>query len=151
MQYVCLVYQEEQKLAALSDAELDKITGDCIAYIDELSQGGHHVMSSGLLGPRSATTIRQENTGPKITDGPFAETKEVLGGFTIIEARDLTEAIQIASKFPTGNLGSIEVRPVLDPMAEPAEPVDRRLAGSVRRAIESSMACQPGEEMGTGR
>src|SRR5579862_9358056 len=142
MQYVCLVYQEQQKLAALTDAELDQITSGCMEYIGELSQQGKHVMSSGLQGPGTATTVRRENTGVTMTDGPFAETKECLGGFTIIEARDLSGALQIASKFPTGNLGCIEVRPVMDPFQELTDPLDKKIAGSVRRGIENSAECQ---------
>jgi len=143
MQYICLVYQEEAKVAALSDAELEKIVGDCIAYTMELEKGGHHVMSSGLQSASTGTTIRRTNGRATVTDGPFAETKEILGGFTIIEARDLNEAIQLASKFPTGELGCIEVRPVMDPFQEMTGSLDQRLGKAVREAIQASGMCQP--------
>jgi hypothetical protein len=78
--------------------------------------------------------IRHQNGDALVTDGPFVESKEVLGGFTLIEARDLNEAIQLASKFPDVHLGSILVRPVLDPDAELSSPLDRRIGAALRRS-----------------
>jgi hypothetical protein len=133
MKYACLVYHEEKKMNALSEAELSAVVGECGAWIEELAKGGHHVFSAGLQSIGTATTIRTRNGQLSMTDGPFAETKEFLGGFTIIDARDLNEAIQLVSKFPAGRIGSVEVRPVLDPDVELTDPLDRKIATAIRR------------------
>jgi hypothetical protein len=112
MKYLCLVYYDEKKLDALSKREFDALVGDALAYDDVMRQGGHYVASEALQSVQTATTIRTRDGKPSMTDGPFAETKEQLGGFILIEARDLNEAIQVASKIPPGRLGSIEVRPI---------------------------------------
>jgi hypothetical protein len=136
MKYACLIYQEEQKLEGLSEAEqLAAILADCAAaaaWVEELKRGGHHVFSAGLQSVRTATTVRNMNGKPSMTDGPFAETKECLGGFTIIDARDLNEALQLVSRFRAGLL-SVEVRPVMDPAGELTDPVDRKVADGIRR------------------
>jgi hypothetical protein len=132
MKYICLVYHEEKKLDALSQKELDALVGECGAWVEELAKGGHHVFSAGLQCIRTATTVRNRNGQLAITDGPFAETKEFLGGFTIINARDLNEAIQLASQLPAGRLGTIEVRPVLEPDAELTDPLDRKIGAAIR-------------------
>src|SRR5262245_9594143 len=106
MKYLCLVYHEEHKLAALSQAQMDALVGACIGWVEELEKGGHHIYSAGLQSVRTATTVRHREGKPSLTDGPFAETKEFLGGFTLIQARDLNEAIQLASKFPAARVGS---------------------------------------------
>jgi hypothetical protein len=134
MKYACLVYHEEQKLDALSEAELATIVSECGAWIGELEKGGHHVFSAGLQSVRAATTVRKRNGKPSMTDGPFAETKEFLGGFTIIDATDLNEAIQLVSNFPAWRIGSVEVRPVLGPDVEVIDPLDRKLRAAIRRA-----------------
>jgi len=120
MKYVCLVYHEEEKLAALSQPQMDGLVGACIGWVEELEASGHHIFSAGLQSIRTAATVRHRNGKLSMTDGPFAETKEFLGGFTLIDAKDLNEAIQIASKFPAARIGSMEVRPVLDPEGEMA-------------------------------
>jgi len=114
MKYLCLVYLEEKKLNALSGAEMDKLIGDALAYDDELRRNGHYIVSDALQPVATATTLRMRNGKVSITDGPFAETKEQLGGFILIEARDLNEAMHVAAKIPPGRIGSIEVRPVWD-------------------------------------
>jgi hypothetical protein len=134
MKYACLVYHEEQKLDALSEGELAEIAGECGAWVGELEEGGHHVFSAGLQSVRTATTVRNRNGSPSLTDGPFAETKEFLGGFTIIDARDLNEAIQLVSKFPAWRIGTVEVRPVLGPEVEVTDPLDRKLRAAISRA-----------------
>jgi hypothetical protein len=111
MKYLCLIYFEESKLAALSEAEATELTRACLAYDDELREGGRYVASSPLAPVSTATTVRVVNGKLSATDGPFAETKEQLGGFVMIEARDLNEAIAIAAKIPVGWLGCVEVRP----------------------------------------
>ncbi len=110
MKYVCLVYGEENKIQAMRDSE-------CISYVETLQGSGHFVAGEALHPVRTATTVRVRNGRMAISDGPFAETKEQLAGFYLIEARDLDEAIQVASKIPPASVGSIEVRPVrqLDP------------------------------------
>jgi hypothetical protein len=133
MKYICLVYHEEQKLSALSPAELEALVGECGAWVGELAKTGQHVFSAGLQSVRSAATVRNWTGKVTVTDGPFAETKEFLGGFTIIEARDLNEAIQIAGKLPAVRVGSVEVRPVLDPSVEMTDPLDRKVANAIRR------------------
>ncbi|HEX9941353.1 MAG TPA: YciI family protein [Thermoanaerobaculia bacterium] len=111
MKYVCLVYSEEAKLDAVSDNE-------CLAFSDELRQGGHRLGGEALQPVQTATTVRVRNGRVSLTDGPFAETKEQLAGFYLIDARDLNEAIQLASKIPPARVGSIEVRPVRELKSE---------------------------------
>ena len=105
---------------------------DCDAWVEALKKGGHYVTCVGLQHVRTAITVRRHNGKTSITDGPFAETKEYLGGLSIIEARDLNEAIHLVSQFPA-RVGTVEVRPVIDPDAELTDPVDRRVAAVRRR------------------
>jgi hypothetical protein len=111
MKYLCLVYSEEEKLDAISDSE-------CLAFSDELRRGGYRVAAEALQPIQTATTVRVRNGRLSLTDGPFAETKEQLAGFYLIEARDLNEAIQLAAKIPPARVGCIEVRPVRELSAE---------------------------------
>jgi hypothetical protein len=110
MRFLCLVYHEETQVDALPAGEYAAIVKDVLAYREELRRGGHYVASSPLEPVRTATTIRVRGGRVTATDGPFAETKEQLGGFYLIEARDRDEAIQLASKMPPARLGCIEVR-----------------------------------------
>ena len=105
MKYLCLVYGEEQALAKMSDEH-------CVAFDEQVRKSGHCVASEALQPVSSATTVRVRNGKVSVTDGPFAETKEFLAGFYMIEARDLNEAIQIASRIPPAAVGSIEIRPI---------------------------------------
>src|SRR5438105_11941702 len=105
MKYLCLVYGEEQALQSCPD-------GDCVDYDAAIRASGHCVASEALQPVATATTVRVRNGKVSVTDGPFAETKEYLAGFYMIEARDLNEAIQVASKIPPAAVGSIEVRPI---------------------------------------
>ena len=105
MKYLCLVYLEEEKLRAIPDSE-------CQTCGDGFRQRGVLVAAEALLPVATAATVRVRNGKTTITDGPFAETKEQLAGFYLLEARDLNEAIQMASKIPPAREGSIEVRPV---------------------------------------
>ena len=105
MKYLCLVYGDEDKMAGIDDHE-------CAANGEALKRSGHYVAAEALQPVRTATTIRMRNGKMSITDGPFAETKEQLAGFYLVEARDLNEAIQLAAKIPPARVGSIEVRPV---------------------------------------
>ena len=105
MKYLCLVYGEEQKLQAMDDRH-------CLAYDATIRASGHCVASEALQPVRTATTVRVREGKVSITDGPFAETKEQLAGFYLIEAANLDEAIQVAAKIPPAGVGSIEVRPI---------------------------------------
>jgi len=111
MKYLCLVYSEEGKLEAIDDRE-------CLAVSEEILSGGHRLAAEALYPVQTATTLRVRNGRLSLTDGPFAETKEQLAGFYLIEARDLNEAIQVASKIPPARVGSIEVRPVRELKAD---------------------------------
>jgi len=112
MKYLCLAYEEERTLDALSRADWDRLRQETLDYVDELRRNGHLLVTHALQSVRTATTVRVRHARLSTTDGPFAETKETLGGFFLIEARDLNEAIQIASRWPSARLGSIEVRPI---------------------------------------
>ena len=117
MKYLCLAYYHEEKFDALSRGELDAIVSKCKAYDDELRSSGCLVVLASLQPPSSTTSLRPRRGKISITDGPFVETKEQVGGFFIIEATDLNEAILVASKHPAAHLGEdvgwgIEVRPI---------------------------------------
>ena len=112
MKYLCLAYEEEGKLDALSRAEWDALRQETLGYVDELARSGRLLITHALQSVRSAATVRVRQGRLSTTDGPFAETKESLGGFFLIEARDLSEAIQVASRWPSARIGSIEVRPI---------------------------------------
>ena len=113
MKYLCLVYFEEKIWDAISPAESAALTREALAYDEELTGSGHLLAAEALDSIHTATTVRVRNGKISTTDGPFAETKEVLGGFNLINARDLDEAIQVASKIPLARWGSIEIRPIL--------------------------------------
>jgi len=138
-QYLCLVYQEPGTLEALPQSEMDRLVAECIEWVDELERAGRHVFSAGLQSVHSATTLRRRNGAVSMTDGPFAETKEQLGGFTLLRARDLNEAIQLASNLPVAKIGSVEVRPVLHSNAEFTDVVDRKVATALRRNDRAAM------------
>jgi hypothetical protein len=112
MKYLCLVYHEETKIDALPQSEYNAIVSEVLDYRDELRKSGHYIASNALGYVETATTLRVRNGKVSITDGPFAETREQLGGFYLIEARDLNDAIRVASKMPPARLGCIEVRPI---------------------------------------
>jgi hypothetical protein len=112
MKYLCLVYQDEEKIDAMPQDEYDEIMNDVFAYRDELRLNGHYIASSPLQSVQSATTIRVRHGKMTITDGPYAETREQVGGFYLIEATDLNDAIRVASKMPPARIGTIEIRPL---------------------------------------
>jgi hypothetical protein len=105
MKYLCLVYLEQDKLRAVPDSE-------CVACGDGFRKSGLLIAAEALQPVDSATTVRVRNGRMSITDGPFAETKEQLAGFYLIEAKDLNDAIQVASKIPPAREGSVEIRPI---------------------------------------
>src|SRR6266511_2035763 len=114
MRYLCLIYDEEKKLAALSKSESEAFMGEYFAFTEGIKKSGHHVGGEALQPVQTATTVRVRNGKLSTTDGPFAETKEQLGGFYLINARDLNDAIQVASRIPSARIGTIEIRPVVD-------------------------------------
>jgi hypothetical protein len=105
MKYLCLVYLDETKLDAVPDS-------DCMAYGESLRKSGRHIAAEALQRVATAATVRVRDGKVSITDGPFAETKEQLAGFYLIDAEDLDDAVQTAAKIPPARVGSIEVRPV---------------------------------------
>jgi hypothetical protein len=110
LKYLCLVYTEERRIAALSRSEWDALVVENLDLCEELRASGHYVSAAPLDSVQTAATVRVRNGKLSTTDGPFAETKEQLGGYYLIEARDLNEAIQIAGRIPGARLGSVEVR-----------------------------------------
>jgi hypothetical protein len=112
MKYLCMVFFDEKKLEALSSAESQALDDESLAHDEILRRDGHFVAAQALQSVLAATTVRIRNGKVFVTDGPFAETNEQIGGFILIEARDLNEAIQLASKIPSIRLGGIEVRPI---------------------------------------
>jgi hypothetical protein len=109
MKYLCLVYSDEHKLHSLPESPND---AECAAYDEKLKGSGHLVAGEALQPVQTATTVSLRNGKASVTDGPFAETKEQLAGFWLIEASDLDEAVQIAAGIPAARVGSIEVRPL---------------------------------------
>lgn len=105
MKYLCLVYLDENRLPELPDR-------DCVEFDEDVRASGHCLASEALESVSTATTVRVRDGRTAVTDGPFAETKEQLAGFYMIEARDLNEAIRIAARIPPARVGSIEVRPI---------------------------------------
>lgn len=112
MKYLCLVYVEEQILHALPHQERVTLSDESMAYCDRLQKIGQLLAASPLHPVETATTVRVRNGKTSTTDGPFAETKEQLGGFLMIDVPDLNDAIRIAAQFPGARYGSIEVRPL---------------------------------------
>ena len=112
MKYLCLVYLDEQAWDAMPRSDYEALTGEILDYRDELRQSGHFVASEALQRAHTATMVRVLNGKVSITDGPYAETKEQIGGFYLIDAEDLNEAIRLAAKIPSARRASIEVRPI---------------------------------------
>ena len=118
MKYLCMVVVDEKKLDALPESDLQALVDESLAYdAGTLKKSGHFLTAQALESVNTATTVRPRNGKVSVTDGPFAETHEQIGGFILIEARDLNEAIQLASHIPGGRLGAIEVRPVKELVA----------------------------------
>ena len=112
MKYLCLIYSDESQWAKMAKTESDKMMGDYFAFTDSIKKSGHYKAGDSLLPTHTATTVRVRNGKLSTTDGPFAETKEQLGGYYLIDAKDLNDAIQVASRIPGAKVGSIEVRPI---------------------------------------
>jgi hypothetical protein len=116
-----LIYNDEQAWAGLSDADRDAIVGEYMAFTGSIRESGNFVSGAPLHPTSTATSVRLRDEQALVTDGPFAETKEQLGGYYLVEAADADEAIAIASRIPGARYGTIEVRPVVEmPVREPA-------------------------------
>ena len=111
MKYVCLGFYDEARFASLSPEEGQKMMEECLAYDDELRRGGHFAGGEALDSARNAVTLRMKDGALQVTDGPFVETKETLGGILLLEARDLNHAIALMSKHPGVKIGPFEIRP----------------------------------------
>lgn len=113
MQYLLLIYENEKQWAAMPKNESEKVFGDYRAFTQSIAQSGHYKGGNPLQPTTTATTVRVRNGKRETTDGPFAETREQLGGYYLVDAKDLDEAIGIAERIPGARMGSIEVRPVM--------------------------------------
>jgi hypothetical protein len=121
MRYLCLIYENEKQWESMPQADSEAVMGEYFAFTEGIRSNGNLVAGEALHPTATATTVRVRNGKISTTDGPFVETKEQLGGFYLIEAKDLNEAIQIAAKIPSARTGGIEVRPVVDFSQEAAK------------------------------
>jgi hypothetical protein len=112
MKYLCLIYDSEARWSTMSKTDGEKLMKEYFAFTDDIRKSGHMIAGDSLMPTTTATTLRIRNGKLGTTDGPFAETKEQLGGYYLIEAKDLNDAIQVASRIPGARTGSIEVRPI---------------------------------------
>ena len=110
MKFVCLGYIEEVKQQSLANEDGQRVMEECFAYDDELRRGGHFIGGEALQSARTAVTLRMKNGRVDVTDGPYAETKEMLGGILLLEARDLNHAIALMSQHPGVKVGPFEIR-----------------------------------------
>ena len=114
MKYLCLIYDDETKIGSMPQDTADAFMQEYFSFTDAIRQSGHYLGGHALQPVSTATTVRVRNGRTSTTDGPFAETKEQLGGFYLIEARDLNDAIQVAARIPSARLGCVEVRPIME-------------------------------------
>jgi hypothetical protein len=128
MRYICLGYAEEKKWDTMSESERNAMLDECFAYDDILRKNGHFAGGDALQSARNATTVRWQGGKVSVTDGPYAETKEQLGGILVLEARDLNHAIQLMSNHPGVKFGPFEIRPVADLTEMIRESEQRRLS-----------------------
>ncbi len=124
MKYLCMIYPEQARMDALSRSERGALVDDSLAYDEVLRKSGQLIAAQALAAARDASTVRVRKGKVSVTDGPFAETKEHLGGFILIDAKDLDEALQVAAKIPMAPLGSIEVRPIRELTSSQNWPTD---------------------------
>jgi hypothetical protein len=132
MKYICLGYYDEKKWETVSESERNALMDACFAYDDVLRKNGHFATGEALQSARNATTLRWQNGKVSITDGPYAETKEQLGGILVLEATDLNHAIQLMSKHPGVKAGPFEIRPAEDLSALVAESRRRRATANTK-------------------
>jgi hypothetical protein len=114
MKYLCLIYSDESLWKTMAKADADSMVAEYMAFTESIKKTGQYVGGNRLQPIEAATTVRVRDGKLSTTDGPFAETKEQLGGYYMVEARDLNDAIQIASRIPGARVGSIEVRPIAE-------------------------------------
>jgi hypothetical protein len=114
MRFLCLAYEEQRVLDELSRSEWQELRRETLDYVDDLQKRGQLIAAHPLRSATTASTLRIRNGELSVTDGPFAETKEQIGGYFLIEARDADEAVRIASRWPSARLGTIEVRQIED-------------------------------------
>ena len=114
MRYLCLIYLNEKELAAMPQKDMDELNRRHLDLNEDLLKSGHFIEAEALTPGECATCVRVRNGRPTVTDGPYAETKEMVAGFYVIEARDLNEAIAVAARLPAAPLGVVEVRPCRD-------------------------------------
>ena len=129
MKYICLGYMDPKKWETMSESEQNAMMDECFAYDDVLRKKGHFVGGEALQSARNATTLRWKNGKVSITDGPYAETKEQLGGILVLEAKDLNHAIQLMSQHPGVKAGPFEIRQVED-LSEMIRESERRRSSS---------------------
>ena len=130
MKYICLAYVGEEGWNRMTVAQQNAALDEVFAYTDELRKSGHLISAEGLENARSAATLRVVNGKVSITDGPYAETKEKIGGLYVLEARDLNHAIQLMSKHPVVRAGGVEIRAVADMTAIVEASRERRAASN---------------------
>ena len=130
MRYLCLIYEDETLWERMPKDEADKVYGEYFAFTDDIKRTGHHLGGEPLQPTTTATTVRVRNGKISTTDGPFVETKEQLGGFYLIEAKDLNEAIKVAARIPGARYGGVEVRPIMEVGEAPS---DAAVAGAQAR------------------
>ena len=111
MRYLCLIYEDETNWQKMPKDQADAVMGEYFSFTDEIKRSGQYLGGEALQPTHTATTVRVRNGKISTTDGPFAETKEQLGGFYLIDAKDLNEAIQVAAKIPSARFGEVEIRP----------------------------------------
>ena len=129
MKYICLGYIEPNKFETMSESERNAMVDDCFTYDDELRSKGHFAGGEALQGPQTAATLRWKNGEVSITDGPYAEAREQIGGILVLEARDLKHAIELMSKHPGVKAGPFEIRPAAD-LNEMIRASEQRRAGT---------------------
>jgi len=122
MKYLCLIYLDEQKMAALPAAEMNALNARHLDLNDALRASGHFIEAEALEPAAQGAYLRVRHGKPAVTDGPFTEAKELVAGFYLIEARDMSEAIRIAARFPSAPLGTVEVRPTRQLVVEGRSP-----------------------------
>ena len=131
MKFLCLAYEEQRVLDELNEAEWQALRAETLGYVERLRRSGYLIDTRPLQSAATASTVRVRNGQPSITDGPFAETKEQIGGYFLIEAADYDEALRIAAAWPSARLGTIEVRPIDEELR-----TDRRYGSSRVTAVE---------------
>lgn len=132
LKFLCLVYFEGRHLEAMTDSERTILDRDCLAYDEELKRKGHYVTSQALDSPMFARTVSVRQSKMIVTDGPFAETKEQLGGFILVRAKSMAQAVKLGAGIPIAKFGRIEVRPIYH-IPDPAPALAKMKAEAKRK------------------